>query len=151
MEVDGQKLENVRKQTYLGVILSEDGRMKCELEKRIGAALSTAGAVRSQVFESRELSRSANMLVYKAMIEPILMYGTESWVLKEKEKQRIQAAEMSVLRKIAGVRRMNRTFNRAKSAIAEWYVCKREQKNCATLHASLRIHLQQVPSRLAVH
>ena len=47
MEVDCRKLEIVRKQTYLGVILSEDGRMDCELEKRIGAALSTAGAVRS--------------------------------------------------------------------------------------------------------
>ena len=41
--------------------------MECELEKKIGAALSTAGAVRSQVLESRKLSRSAKMLVYKAM------------------------------------------------------------------------------------
>ena len=89
VEVDGRKLENVRKQTYLGVILSEDGKMDCELEKRIGAALSAAGAVRSQVFESREMSRSAKMLVYKAMIEPTLTYGAESWVLKEREKQRI--------------------------------------------------------------
>ena len=37
--VDGRKLENERKQTYLGVILSEAGRIECELEKRIGAAL----------------------------------------------------------------------------------------------------------------
>ena len=111
VEVDGRKLENVRKQTYLGVILSEDGKMDCELEKRIGAALSAAGAVRSKVFESREMSRSAKMLVYKAMIEPTLTYGAESWVLKEREKQRIQAAEMRVFRKIAGVRRMDHMRN----------------------------------------
>ena len=111
VEVDGRKLKNVRKQTYLGVILSEDGKMDCELEKRIGAALSAAGAVRSQVFESREMSRSAKMLVYKAMIEPTLTYGAESWVLKEREKQRIQAAEMRVFRKIAGVRRMDHMRN----------------------------------------
>ena len=49
------------------MILSEDGRMECELEKRIGAALSAVGAVRSHAFESRELSRSAKMLVYKAI------------------------------------------------------------------------------------
>ena len=60
--------------------MSDDGRMDCELEKRIGAALSAAGAARSQVFESRELSRSAKMLMYKAIIEPTLTYGTESWV-----------------------------------------------------------------------
>ena len=111
VEVDGRKLENVGKQTYLGVILSEDGRMECELEKRIGAALSAAGAVRSQVFESRELSRSAKMLVYKAMIEPTLTYGAESWVLKEREKQRVQAAEMRVLRKIAEVKRIDHVRN----------------------------------------
>ena len=85
--------------------------MECELEKRIGAALSTAGEVRGQVFESRELSRSAKMLVYKTMIEPTLTYGAESWVLKEREKQRIQAAEMRVLRKIAGVRRIDHVRN----------------------------------------
>ena len=85
--------------------------MECELEKRIGAASSAVEAVRSQVFESRELSRSAKMLVYKAMIEPALMYGAESWVLKDREKQRVQAAEMRVLRKIAGVRRLDHVRN----------------------------------------
>ena len=89
----------------------EDGRMDCELEKRIGAALSAVGAIRSQVFESRELSRSAKMLVYKAMIESTLTYGTESWVVNEREKQRIQAAEMRVFRKTAGVRRMDHVRN----------------------------------------
>ena len=93
------------------MILSEDGRKECKLEKRIGAALSAVGAVRSQAFESRELSRSAKMLVYKAMIEPTLTYGAESWVLKERAKQRVQAAEMRVLRKIAGVRRIDHMRN----------------------------------------
>ncbi len=44
MKVDGRKLENVRKQTYLGVILSEDGRMGCELEKRIGGSSKQSGS-----------------------------------------------------------------------------------------------------------
>ena len=51
------------------------------------------------------------MLVYKAMIEPTLTYGAESRVLKEREKQRVQAAEMRVLRKIAGVRRIDHVRN----------------------------------------
>ena len=111
VEVDGRKLKNVTEQTYLGVILSEDGRMECELEKRVGAALSTAGAVRSQVLESRDLRKSAKMLVHKIMIEPTLTYGAESWVLKKREKQKVQAAEMRVLSKIAGVRRIDHVRN----------------------------------------
>ena len=85
VEVDGQRLASIRKQTYLGVALIEDGRMECKVEKRIGAALRTVGAVRSQVFESRELSRSAKTLVYKAMTVPTLTYGAELWVLKQRE------------------------------------------------------------------
>ena len=111
VEVDGQRLASIRKQTYLGVALIEDGRMECKVEKRIGAALRTVGAVRSQVFENRELSRSAKTLVYKAMTVPTLTYGAELWVLKQREKQRFQAAEMRVLRKIAGVRQIDYVRN----------------------------------------
>ena len=35
----------------------------------------------------------------------------ESWVLKKREKQRVQAAGMRVLRKIAGVRRIDHVRN----------------------------------------
>lgn len=36
---------------YLGVVLSEDRGMECELERRIGAALSAAGAVKESGFK----------------------------------------------------------------------------------------------------
>ena len=57
------------------------------------------------------MGRSAKMLVYKVTIGPTLTYGTESCVLKEREKQRIQAAEMRVFRKIARVRRIDHVRN----------------------------------------
>ena len=43
--------------------------------KELVQHLSMVGAVRSQVFENRELSRSAKMPVYKVMIESTLMYS----------------------------------------------------------------------------
>ena len=73
--IEGQILTNVRKQTYLGVVLSENGSLECKVENRIGAALSAAGTVESRVWESRELSRGAEMVVYNAMIVPTLTYG----------------------------------------------------------------------------
>ena len=51
------------------------------------------------------------MMVYKAMIEPTLTYGAESWVLKERVKQRVQAAEMRVLGEIARVKRIDHARN----------------------------------------
>ena len=35
------------------------------------------------------------MQIYNAMVVPIMTYGCESWVLREKEKSRLQAMEMT--------------------------------------------------------
>ena len=69
---------------------SDDSKMECELERRIGAAMK---AVRSQVFENIEMRRNTKMLVYNGMIVPTWMHREESWVLKENEKHRIQRKE----------------------------------------------------------
>ena len=39
------------------------------------------------------------------------MYGCESWVLTEREKSKLQANEMRVLRKIAGVTKLDQIRN----------------------------------------
>ena len=41
--------------------------------------------------------------MYNAMIAPIVICGASAWVLKEKETYRLQAAEIRVPHKIAGV------------------------------------------------
>ena len=53
----------------------------------------------------------AQVEVFKAGAVPTLIYGCESWVLKERVKSRKQAAEMRVLRKIAGVSRLDHVRN----------------------------------------
>ena len=107
----GHNVENVRKAVYLGMKLSEDGRMEGELEKRIGIAMSTVGAMKAKVFRNRGLSWKAKMQVNNAMVVPMMMHGCESWVLREKEKSRLQAGEMNVLRKVAGVTRLEHIRN----------------------------------------
>jgi len=110
IEMDGEKVKNVREVVYLGVKLSEDGKMGSEVERRIGMTMQTVGAMK-KVYESRDLSREAKVTVFEAVAVPTLTYGCESWVLKEREKSRLQATEMRVLRKIAGVTRMDRIRN----------------------------------------
>ena len=36
------------------------------------------------------------------VVVPTLVYGCEAWVLKERDKSRVQAMEMKVLREVAG-------------------------------------------------
>ena len=64
-----------------------------------------------KVYDSREISREAKVTVFEAVAIPALTYGCESWVLTEREKSRLQATEMRVLRKIAGVTRLDQVRN----------------------------------------
>ena len=86
--------------------------MEGELGRRIGVAMSTVGAMKAKVFENRGLSCKAKMQVYNAMVVPMMTCGCESWALREKEKSRLQATEMSILRKVAGVTRMDHIRNK---------------------------------------
>merc|ERR1712002_179932 len=45
------------------------------------------------------------------IIEPNLLYGCETWVLKVQDKKRMEAVEMNFLRNICGLRRINRVLN----------------------------------------
>ena len=108
IEIDGERVKNVKETVYLGVKLSEDGKMGSEVERRIG--MQTVGAIK-KVYDSREISREAKVTVFEAVAIPALTYGCESWVLTEREKLRLQATEMRVLRKIAGGTRLDKVRN----------------------------------------
>ena len=97
-------MENVSEAVCLWVKFNEDGRMEGELERRVGIAMSTVGAMKAKVFGNRGLSCNA-------VVVPTLTYGCESWVLREKERSRLQAVEVNVLRKVTGVTRSDHIRN----------------------------------------
>ena len=105
IEIDGERVKNVKETVYLGVKLSEDGKIGGEVERRIGMTMQTVGAMK-KVYDSREISREAKVMAIQA-----LTYGCESWVLTKWEKSRLQPTEMKVLRKIAGVTRFDQVRN----------------------------------------
>ena len=69
------------------------------------------GALRRQVIERKELSKTTKLRVINAMVVPTLLYGSESWTLQKRHRSKIQAMEMRYLRKIEGVTRLHRVPN----------------------------------------
>lgn len=49
--------------------------------------------------------------VYRMCIEPVLLYGCEIWTTIKKARNRLVVAERSIMRKMAGVSRMERKTN----------------------------------------
>ena len=51
------------------------------------------------ILKSREITLPTKICLVKAMVFPVVMYGCESWTVKEAECRRIDAFELLVLEK----------------------------------------------------
>ncbi len=95
-------LPQVEEFKYLGVLFTSEGRMELEIDRRIGAASAVMRSMYRSVVVKKELSRKAKLSIYRSIYVPTLTYGHELWVMTERTRSRIQAAEMSFLRRVAG-------------------------------------------------
>ncbi|KAI3355686.1 hypothetical protein L3Q82_004279 [Scortum barcoo] len=100
LRVSGEVLPQVEEFKYLGVLFTSEGKMEREIDRRIGAASAVMRSVyRTVVVVKKELSRKAKLSIYRSIYVPTLTYGHELWVMTERTRSRIQAAEMSFLRR----------------------------------------------------
>ena len=103
LRVGEEVLPQVKEFKYLGVLFTSEGRMGREMDRRIGAASAVMRTLYRSVVAKRELSRKAKLSIYRSIYVPTLTYGHELWVVTERTRSRIQAAEMSFLRRVAGL------------------------------------------------
>ena len=68
-----------------------------------GAASAVIRTLKLSVVVKRELSQKANLFIYRSIQVPTLTYGRELWVATERMRLRIQADEMSFLRRLAAL------------------------------------------------
>src|SRR5574338_1469971 len=66
------------------------------------------------ILKSRDITLSTKVSLVKAMVFPVVMYGCESWTLKEAERRRIDAFELWCWRRLLRVpwtaRRSNKSI-----------------------------------------
>ncbi|KAK0141388.1 Ankyrin repeat domain-containing protein 13C-A [Merluccius polli] len=103
LRVGDEILPQVEEFKYLGVLFTSEGRMEREIDRRIGAASAVMRTLHGSVVVKRELSRKAKLSIYQSIYVPALTYGHELWVVTERTRSRVQAAEMSFLRRVAGL------------------------------------------------
>uniref|UniRef100_A0A8C6PEM1 ribonuclease H n=1 Tax=Nothobranchius furzeri TaxID=105023 RepID=A0A8C6PEM1_NOTFU len=103
LRVRDEVLPQVEEFKYLGVLFMSEGKLEREIDRRIGAASAVMRALYRSVVVKREPSQKAKLSIYRSIYVPTLNYGRELWVVTDKTRSRIQAAEMSFLRKVAGL------------------------------------------------
>jgi hypothetical protein len=109
--VNGVTLRQVENFRYLGFTFSSDGTLDAEIDRRIGAASAVMRQLYRGVISKRELSSKAKISVYKTIFYPTLTYGHELWVMTERIRSRVEAAEMRFLRRAAGLTLWDRVLS----------------------------------------
>ena len=65
----------------------------------------------SGVMCDRQMPKKLKGKIYKTVIRPVLMYGSETWAMKTQDTNKMAAAEMKILRWSSGHTRLDRIKN----------------------------------------
>ena len=110
VHVDGIHLKHVLEFKYLGCALDESGTDGAEYNRKVVSRRMIAGAIRSLV-NARDLQLEYVRVLHETLLIPVLVYGSETMLWKEKEIPRVRAVQMDNLRGFLGIRRMDRVLN----------------------------------------
>ncbi len=98
--VGSELLSRAKEFKYLRVL--SEGKMEREIDK-IGAASAVMWALYQTVVVKKELSRKAKLSICQSICVPTLNYGHELWVVTERMRSQIKAAEMSFPCRVTGL------------------------------------------------
>ena len=90
--------------------MDESGTDGVECSRKLPCGKRVSGAIRSLV-NSWDLQLECARVLHETLIVPVLMYGTEKMLWQEKERSRVRAVQMDSLRRLLGIRRMDRISN----------------------------------------
>ena len=104
-------MEVVQQYNYLGSALSQDGKLDHEILNRVQKSMNAYYALSQTIFGKKEIDKKTKCRLYNTVVEPILLYGSESWAAQEKHLSKVNAVQMKVLRRISGKTKYDRVRN----------------------------------------
>ena len=92
-EIDGETMETVIDFIFLGSKITADDDCSHEIKRclLLGRKIMTN---LERILKSRDITLPTKVHLVKAMVFPVVMYGYESWTIKNAEYQRIDAFEL---------------------------------------------------------
>ena len=92
--------------------ITADGECSHEIKRRLLLGRKVMTNLDS-IFKSRDITLPTKVRLVKAMVFPVVMYGCESWTVKEAERRRIDAFELWCWRRLVRVPWTSRTSNQS--------------------------------------
>ena len=92
-QIDGETVETVADFIFGGSKITADGDCIHEIKRPLLLGRKVMTNLDS-ILKSRDITLPTKIHLVKAMVFPVVMYGSESWTVKKAERQRIDAFEL---------------------------------------------------------
>lgn len=119
VEINGTEIERVDEFCYLGGIVTSEGRLDTEISQRIRKAACAIYRLKSRVFDNRDLKRRTKIRVYRAVVIPTLLYGSETWTPYRAQVKALEKFHQRQLRKIMNIKWSDYISNKRVLEMAE--------------------------------
>ncbi|KAJ4448800.1 hypothetical protein ANN_00191, partial [Periplaneta americana] len=106
--ISNKIIEQVKNFSYLGYQISYEEEK--DLNEKI-IKFNRAMGVINQIFRPTLVQKHTRTRIYKTLARPILCFGSEAWMIRNIDSQRLTAAEMRFMRRTAGYTRMDHIRN----------------------------------------
>ena len=101
-QTDGETMETVTDFILGGSEITADGDCSHEIKRCLLLGRKVMTNLDS-IFKSRDITLPTKVRLVKAMVFPVVMYGCESWTVKQAEHQRIDAFKLWCWRRLLRV------------------------------------------------
>jgi hypothetical protein len=109
--IGDKHFEVVKEFVHLGSLMTPTNDVSLEIQRRIQTANRCFFGLHKHL-QSSHLSRQTKSTVHKILIRPVLLYGSETWVLTKREENQLFVIERKVLRTIGGPKIENGVYRR---------------------------------------
>ena len=92
-EIDGETVEIVSDFIFLGSKITTDGDYNHEIKTCLFLGRKVMTNLDS-ILKSKDITLPTKVCLVKAMVFPVVMYGSESWTVKKAEHRKIDASEL---------------------------------------------------------
>jgi hypothetical protein len=96
--INDETLEQVSRFTYLGCSISY--QFSNDVKSKLAKCLQLIGTIKRTIF--RKVRTETILKIYNTLVLPAFLYGSKNWTLTASQRRRIEAAEMKLLRPLAG-------------------------------------------------
>ncbi|KIH47043.1 hypothetical protein ANCDUO_22902, partial [Ancylostoma duodenale] len=110
VDANGTAFTQVEEFQYFGSVLSADGTVDAAVRGRIACAW-LKWRESTGILCDRRCSRMLKGKIYRTVVRPAMMYGSECWPVSKKRERMLNTAEMRMLRWACGFNRRDKVRN----------------------------------------